>query len=260
MGRLDEVQITRAIIETFSRNLLSDLELDVAIAGGGPAGLTAARELALKGHKVALFERKLSLGGGMWGGGMGYSVIVVQEAGRTILSEIGVGMEEYSEGYFTAGSVEAVSVLVSKACRAGASIYNLFTVEDLMVEAGRITGIVVTSSPIEMAGLHVDPVCISAKYVIEATGHPLEVLKKVVEKTDLRLATPSGSIEGEKSMNADLGENALASNTIEIVPGLFVAGMAANAAMGSHRMGPVFGGMLLSGKLAAERIDALLKA
>ncbi|MBD3279021.1 MAG: thiazole biosynthesis protein, partial [Candidatus Aegiribacteria sp.] len=167
MGRLEEVQITRAIVDTFSRNLLSDLELDVAIAGGGPAGLTAARELALKGHRVALFERKLSLGGGMWGGGMGYSVIVVQEEGRRILSEIGVELEKYSEGYFTAGSVEAVSVLVSEACRAGASIYNLFTVEDLMVESGRITGIVVTSSPIEMAGLHVDPVCISAKYVIE---------------------------------------------------------------------------------------------
>lgn len=260
MSRLDEVMITRAIIGTFSRNLLSDLELDVAIAGGGPAGLTAARELALKGHRVALFERKLSLGGGMWGGGMGYNVIVVQEEGRRILSEIGVRLEEYSQGYFTAGSVEAVSVLVAEACRAGASIYNLFTVEDLMVEAGRITGIVVTSSPIEMAGLHVDPVCISARYVIEATGHPLEVLGKVVEKTDLRLATPSGNIEGEKSMNADLGENALASNTVEIVPGLFVAGMAANAAMGSHRMGPVFGGMLLSGRLAAERIDVLLKS
>ena len=117
---------------------------------------------------------------------------------------------------------------------------------------------VVTSSPIEIADLHVDPICVSAKYVVEATGHPLEVLRKVVEKTDLVLNTPSGGIEGERSMNADMGERALAENTLEIVDGLFVTGMAANAAMGSHRMGAVFGGMLLSGRLAAERIHRKL--
>ena len=239
-------------------NLLDNLELDVAVTGGGPAGLTAARELALKGHKVALFDRKLSTGGGMWGGGMGFNVIVVQEEGKIILEELGVRTSLYSPGYFTANSIESIAILIAEACRAGVSIFNLFSVEDVMVDRDRITGVVVTSSPIEIAGLHVDPVCISAKYVIEATGHPLEVLRKVVKKTDLVLNTPSGGIEGERSMNADMGERALAENTIEIVPGLFVAGMAANATMGAHRMGPVFGGMLLSGRLAAERIHQKL--
>ena len=67
MSKLSEVEITRAIVDTYMNSLLDNLELDVAVAGGGPAGLTAARELALKGHKVALFDRKLSTGGGMWG-------------------------------------------------------------------------------------------------------------------------------------------------------------------------------------------------
>lgn len=258
MRRLDDVEITRAIVDTYMSGLLNNLELDVAIAGGGPAGLTAARNLAMKGYKVAVFDRKLSTGGGMWGGGMGFNIIVVQQEGKVILEEIGVRCTEYSPGYYTANSVESISTLISEACKAGVAIYNLFSVEDVMINKGRICGVVVTSSPIEIAELHVDPVCISAKYVVEATGHPLEVLNKVVKKTNIRLSTPSGGIEGERSMNAELGERALAENTIEIAPRLFVTGMAANAAMGSHRMGPVFGGMLLSGKLAADKIDTML--
>jgi sulfite reductase beta subunit-like hemoprotein/NADPH-dependent glutamate synthase beta subunit-like oxidoreductase len=40
----------------------------VAIVGGGPAGLTAARELKRLGHEVILFEREKTLGGQMaWG-------------------------------------------------------------------------------------------------------------------------------------------------------------------------------------------------
>jgi len=43
-------------------------------------------------------------------------------------------------------------------------------------------------------------------------------------------------------------------NTREVFPGLFVSGMAANQVYGGYRMGPVFGGMLLSGKKVAGEI------
>ena len=55
-------------------------------------------------------------------------------------------------------------------------------------------------------------------------------------------------------MNVELGEQTTVENTKEIYPGLFVSGMAANGVSGSFRMGPIFGGMLMSGKKAAELI------
>jgi len=236
--KINDVTISRAIIETYHKNLLSDTELDAAI--------------------VAVFERKLSPGGGMWGGGIGYNIIVVQEEGRQILDEFGIGYEEYAPGHYTANSVETTAALIYSACKAGASVYNLLSVEDVMISNQKISGVVIIWSAIEIAELHVDPISISARFVLEATGHPLEVIKKVVKKCDLKLNTPSGDIEGERSMNAELGEEAILENTLEVAPGLFVAGMAANAVMGSFRMGPIFGGMLLSGRKAAEEIDKRL--
>jgi len=60
------------------------------------------------------------------------------------------------------------------------------------------------------------------------------------------------------SMDAEKGEKQTVENTREAYPGLFVSGMAANAVFGGYRMGPVFGGMLLSGKRAAEVMLARL--
>ncbi|MDH5751864.1 MAG: NAD(P)-binding protein [Deltaproteobacteria bacterium] len=46
----------------------------VAVVGGGPAGLSAAYQLARKGHKVTLFDSREKLGGMMRYGIMGYRV------------------------------------------------------------------------------------------------------------------------------------------------------------------------------------------
>jgi thiamine thiazole synthase len=53
-------------------------------------------------------------------------------------------------------------------------------------------------------------------------------------------------------MWAERGESALLEFSKEVYPGLVVSGMAANAVSGGHRMGPIFGGMMLSGERAAE--------
>ncbi|MBW1722956.1 MAG: thiazole biosynthesis protein [Deltaproteobacteria bacterium] len=256
---LNEVVITRAIIDRYVEKLRSAMESEVAIVGGGPAGLVAGYTLAEAGCKAVLFERKLSVGGGMWGGGMMFNEIVVQDAALDILERIGVRVRKYEDHYYTADSVEAVASLVTAALRAGLKIFNCVSIEDVMMREDRIMGLVLNWSPVEMAGLHVDPLTMRAEFVIDATGHATEVVKVAHRKVPGNLQTPTGNIEGEKSMWSDRAESLTLENTREVFPGLYVAGMAANATFGGPRMGPIFGGMLLSGRKVAEEILERLK-
>jgi thiamine thiazole synthase len=76
---LDDITISRAIIEDFSRTFLEFTDVDCAVVGAGPAGLVCAAYVARAGAKVAVYERKASVGGGLWGGGMMFPRIVVQD-------------------------------------------------------------------------------------------------------------------------------------------------------------------------------------
>jgi len=258
--KLDEQVVTRAIIERFTKKWTDHLDLDVAIVGGGPSGLVAAYYLAKNGRKVALFERKLSVGGGMWGGGMMFNEIVVQDEAKEILDELGISTHPFQTGYYTADAVEATTTLASKACQAGAKVFNLMCVEDVMIrhtdgpESARVVGLVINWAAVEMAQLHVDPLTVRARYTIDATGHAIELMHIIVRKSGSRLLTETGKVMGEKSMWAEVAEHSTLENTREAFPGVYVAGMAANATFGSYRMGPIFGGMLLSGKKAAELV------
>ncbi len=256
---LDEVKITQAIIERFTEKLKEALDVDVAVVGGGPAGLMAAYKLASEGFKVVVFERKLSIGGGMWGGGMMFNEIVVQEEGARLLKEINVEVRPWQEGYYTADAVESICALAYSARRAGALIFNLISVEDVMVRNDRVVGLVINWTAVEMGGLHVDPLAVRSKYVVEATGHDTSVLRVMERKLNAKFFTPSGKIEGEKSLWAEVAETTTLENTREVYPGVFVAGMAANATFGSYRMGPIFGGMLLSGEKVAQEIAKRLR-
>jgi thiazole biosynthesis enzyme len=256
---MDEVTISRAITETFLKEFLEAMEVDVAIAGAGPSGLVAAYYLAKGGAKTVVFERQLRIGGGMPGGGMMFNRIVFQEEGKRMLDEFGVRTKEYEKGYYVADALETISTLCSKAIKAGARVFNLISVEDVMIREGdRITGLVLNWSAVSLAKLHVDPLTIRAKLVIDATGHECEVCHIVVRKIGANLRTATGGVVGEKSMWAEKGEKEIIENTREVCPGLIVAGMAANAAFGSPRMGAIFGGMLLSGKRAAQLAQDIL--
>ncbi len=250
---LSEARITSLIVESFARDFGGVIEMDVAIVGAGPAGLTAARLLAADGLNVSVFERKLSVGGGIWGGGMLFPRIVVQETARSIMEEIGIRLQAH-DGYYVADSVETVSKCTATAVDAGVKIWVGVSVEDVMIrENDEVCGVVINWGAVEYAGLHVDPLALSAKCVIDATGHDAEVARGILRKIPgAKFSTENGGVPGERPMHAEIGEGALVGNTQEVYPGLIVAGMAANAVFASPRMGPIFGGMFLSGQRAAD--------
>lgn len=147
---LDEVIITRAIFDEYSKTFLDYIDIDVALVGGGPANLVAAKYLAEEGVKVAIYEKKVSFGGGMWGGGMMFPRIVVQEEARSILDDFGIRYKEYQPGYYVANSIESVGKLITGATSAGAEVLNLVNFEDVMIrENDKITGIVINWGPLQ---------------------------------------------------------------------------------------------------------------
>ncbi|MFW6118102.1 MAG: sulfide-dependent adenosine diphosphate thiazole synthase [Chloroflexota bacterium] len=257
---MDEVTISRAIVESYMKDLLEAMELDVAIVGAGPSGLAAAYYLSKEGARTAVFEKKLSVGGGIWGGGMMFNKIIVQAEGKKILDEFDIATTEYEEGYYVANAVELASTLCSLATKGGARIFNLLSVEDVVIrEDDRVSGLVLNWASVYLANLHIDPLALRSRLVIDATGHDCEICHLVIEKVGGKLRTATGKVIGEKSMWAEIGEREILENTKEVYPGLIVTGMAASAVFGSPRMGPIFGGMLLSGKKAAQVAMELLK-
>lgn len=91
----------------------------MAVCGAGPSGLVASYYLARAGLKTAVFERKLSIGGGMWGGGMMFNQIVVQEEGKAILDELQIKTKKYNVDYYLAEAIEAVCGLGLQAIKTG---------------------------------------------------------------------------------------------------------------------------------------------
>ena len=229
-----ETKVSQGIISTYFEKMQKNLNLDVAIVGGGPSGIVAAYYLAKAGLKVAQFDRKLSPGGGMWGGAMMFNQIVVQEEAMDIVRDFDINYAPFEDGLYVMDSVESTASLLYHAVHAGATIFNCYSV-------------------------HVDPLNILAKCVVDGTGHDSEMCCTVARKNGIKLATETGAVIGERSLDVVAGEEEVVKGTKEIYPGLYVCGMAASAVSGTPRMGPIFGGMLMSGKKVAELIIEKLK-
>ncbi len=249
MRKLDDIAISQLITETYTTKLVNSLRSDVLIVGAGPAGLTAGYLLANAGRKVTLIEQRLTLGGGTWGGGMAMNEVVIQEEAMGIINDFDFRSIAHGDGMYTVDSVEFGAGLVFKAIQAGVTMLNLTQFEDSYLLDNRVCGVVVNRTMISGV-LHVDPITLGAKAVIDGTGHDSVVVQSLRKR---KLLTGD---YGEGPMDATNAEEFCIEKTNEIFPGLWVSGMSVCAAYQGPRMGPIFGGMLLSGKKVAEAIDA----
>jgi len=254
MDNFDETIVSRAILDAYHAKLNRALQSDVVIAGAGPSGLMAAWRLAQNGLQAVVIEKRLSPGGGIWGGGIGMNEIVVQQEAIGILDQAGI-RHKACGALFTVDAMELASALCIKALQSGAILLNLMMAEDLCVRAGRVTGIVANRTGLGDS-LPIDPIVLAAKAVVDATGHEA-FLANCLQRRGLLKANPQ-RLPGEGPMDAPAGERFVVDHVAELYPGLWTSGMSVCTTLGGPRMGPIFGGMLLSGeKVAASIIEAI---
>ena len=250
-----EKEVSRAIVGEFMRELLDYLESDVVIIGGGPSGLMAGRELARNRVKTILFEGNNYLGGGFWIGGYLMNKLTFRAPAQRILEDIGVPFKETEKGLFVSDGPHTCSRLIAAACDAGLKIVNMTKFDDVVLrERNRVAGAVVNWTPVGAMPRQitcVDPIGVECRVLIDASGHDAVVVR-ALEGRGLLKAPGYGAMWVERS------EDLIVKYTKEIHPGLVVTGMAVSTAFGLPRMGPTFGGMLLSGERAARvAMDAL---
>lgn len=250
--QVDEVKISKYILKYTFEDWSDLIESDVVIVGAGPSGMTAAYYLAKSGLKTVVFERRLSFGGGIGGGAMLFHKIVIESPADEILKELGIRLIKAEDDVYIVDSAEFMAKLATAAINAGAKILHGVTVDDVIFRDNplRVAGVAVEWTATQMAGLHVDPLFISAKAVVDATGHDAEVISVAARKLpELNIVIP-----GERSAYSEVAEQLTVDNTGMVAPGLYATGMAVTEIKGLPRMGPIFGAMVLSGKRVAEII------
>lgn len=251
MTDISEIHVTKTIVNEFMDDFIENiLDSDVVVVGSGPCGVTAAKYCAEKGLKTVMIERNIYGGGGMWQGGFLLPKNTVGAPANKLLEECGVNLKDAGNGLYVCDSFEMVSKMLVSACNAGVKLLNSTNVEDLLLKEDHVDGVVIQWYPVQQMPKFItcmDPIAIRSKVVIDATGHDSFLVKRLSEQRS-GIPKPTGC----GSLWVDEAEKKTVELTHEIYPGLIVAGMSATSTYGAPRMGPIFGGMLLAGKKAAE--------
>lgn len=254
-SKISEAQITRAIITDFYQKFDEIISSDVIIAGGGPSGLMAGRDLASRGLKVVIIECNNYLGGGFWLGGYLMNGATVRAPGNELLDELAIPCREVVKGLFLVSAPQACAKLIAAACDSGVHIINMTMFDDVVLrENNRVAGVVINWTPVAKLpkGLAcIDPVCLESRLVIDATGHDAVVANSLARRELLQTKVCG-------AMNVEKSEDLVVEHTGQVYPGLIICGMSVSAVYGLPRMGPTFGGMLVSGRKAAQVAVELL--
>lgn len=254
-SQVGEKEVTRAIVEEFSKQFNEYVETDCIIVGAGPSGLACGTDLARDGVKVLIVERNNYLGGGFWIGGYLMNKVTVRAPAQKMLDELGVPYSEFTSGLFVADGPHACSKLIGAACDAGVKFANMTKFDDIVLREGdRIGGVVINWTPISALPREitcVDPVALETKIVVDSTGHDASVVMKLEERGAIKTA-------GFGAMWVERSEDLVVEHTGEAYPGLVVTGMSVATTYGLPRMGPTFGAMLLSGRKGAKVVKEAL--
>ncbi len=95
-----------------------------------------------------------------------FNKVVVQEEGRRIVDEFAINYKKYQDNYYVVDSIECTSTLTSKSTQAGLKVFNLMSIEDLMVRENGINEVVFNWSSVEMSGLHIDSLTVRSRQLL----------------------------------------------------------------------------------------------
>ena len=199
----------------------------VAGVGGGPGGLTTARDLALRGYPVTLFEGEKKLGGAMLLGVPGYRLpedVLQRDIDDVVASGFKVQTGKALGRDFTLESLKAdgyKAVFLGIGCTAPAPLTR-------------------STDGSEIRGTDLDGVMSKSKVVIATTGVPGLIKPAAIQPKQVVLALsnpdpeiePAAAIEAGAAFAAD-GKGV---NNALAFPGLFKGALAARATRVNNAM------------------------
>lgn len=256
-----EAEVSQEMTKLYFQELDDFAECDIAIVGAGPSGLCAAYEASKNPDvKIAVVEASVACGGGGWVGGQLFSAMIIRKPAHKVLDELEIPYDDKDAYVVVKHAALFTSTLISKVvARPNVKLFNATACEDFIIRSGVVGGLVTNWSLVTKAhGTQscMDPQVLEAKVVISSCGHD-----GPFGATGVKRLAEVGLIDkvpGMKALDMNASEDAVVNGTREVVPGMIVTGMEVAELDGTPRMGPTFGGMIISGlkagNLAAAKI------